>query len=67
MTQPKPFFTFALLFLGLCISQEVLAQEARLLRNPSISENHIAFAYAGDVWLADTDGPMCGELLPFRE
>ncbi|MDF9795038.1 tricorn protease [Catalinimonas alkaloidigena] len=56
MTQPKPLFKLAMLFLALCTSKEILAQESRLLRNPAISNEHISFAYAGDIWLADTDG-----------
>ncbi len=32
------------------------AQGTRLLRQPSISDDHIAFAYAGDIWIASTDG-----------
>jgi len=32
------------------------ADETLLLRDPDISQNHIAFVYAGDIWLADRDG-----------
>ncbi|GHF89208.1 S41 family peptidase [Thalassotalea marina] len=31
-------------------------QETRLLRQPTISEDHISFIYGGDVWLADLKG-----------
>ncbi|WP_343703651.1 PDZ domain-containing protein [Chitinophaga sp.] len=30
--------------------------ETKLLRNPAVSEKHIAFMYAGDIWLANRDG-----------
>lgn len=30
--------------------------ETLLLRNPSISAQHITFVYGGDIWLADKDG-----------
>lgn len=30
--------------------------ETLLLRNPSISDQHISFAYGGDIWVADKDG-----------
>jgi len=30
-----------------------LAQETRLLRQPTISDTHIAFCYGGDIWKAD--------------
>ena len=32
------------------------AQETRLLRQPSISDKHIAFVYAGDMWITDLSG-----------
>jgi tricorn protease len=31
-------------------------RDTRLLSQPAISTNHIAFAYAGDLWVADLDG-----------
>ncbi len=43
----------AMLALGPVYSQ---AQETKLLRNPAVSEKHIAFMYAGDIWLANRDG-----------
>ena len=30
--------------------------ETLMLRSPSISDNHIVFAYAGDIWIADING-----------
>src|SRR5687768_14299541 len=30
--------------------------DTRLLTDPAVSERHIAFAYANDVWLANVDG-----------
>ncbi|WP_119079685.1 S41 family peptidase [Chitinophaga alhagiae] len=30
--------------------------ETKLLRNPAVSEKHIVFMYAGDIWLANRDG-----------
>ena len=30
--------------------------ETKLLRQPSISRDHLAFVYGGDIWLADRDG-----------
>ncbi|MEL7487498.1 MAG: peptidase S41, partial [Pseudomonadota bacterium] len=32
------------------------ADQTLLLRDPAISENHLAFVYAGDLWIADRDG-----------
>jgi tricorn protease len=30
--------------------------ETRLLREPTISKDHLAFVYAGDIWVSDRDG-----------
>lgn len=32
------------------------SEEARLLRQPAISAEHVAFAYAGDLWITGVDG-----------
>lgn len=42
---------------GLC-SAGAIAQPAQtlLIRQPAISANHLAFVYAGDIWLADHNG-----------
>ncbi|MEM8483989.1 MAG: PDZ domain-containing protein [Bacteroidota bacterium] len=37
-------------------------QEARLLRQPTISESHIAFAYGSDLWIADQTGGQARRL-----
>ena len=38
------------------------AQDARLLRQPSVSATHIAFAYGGDLWLVGRDGGQARRL-----
>ncbi|MGS2719566.1 S41 family peptidase [Paraglaciecola aestuariivivens] len=38
------------------ISSSVLAESTRLLRQPSLSDTHIVFAHAGDIWLSDLNG-----------
>jgi tricorn protease len=30
--------------------------ETRLLRQPAVSKDHLAFVYAGDIWMSDRDG-----------
>lgn len=45
-------FVCTLLF----VTTNLFAQETRLLRQPSLSENHIAFCYGSDIWVADADG-----------
>ena len=32
------------------------AEEARLLRQPTVSENHVAFVYANDIWIVSRQG-----------
>lgn len=34
----------------------VNAQETRLLRQPTMSDQHIAFTYGGDIWISDLNG-----------
>ena len=46
--------------LGVCLLVlSTYAQDTRLLRQPSISDTHIAFAYGGDIWVSSLgdDGP----------
>jgi tricorn protease len=41
------------------LAQGVASSESRgplLLRDPSLSETHVAFSYAGDIWVANRDG-----------
>ena len=33
-----------------------IRRETFLLKQPTLSASHVAFLYAGDVWLADLDG-----------
>ena len=44
-----------LLFAALA-AVEAVAQDARLLREPAISAEHIAFTYGGDLWIVDRAG-----------
>jgi tricorn protease len=36
--------------------------DARMLRNPDVSSTHIAFVYAGDIWIVDRDGGLAQRL-----
>jgi tricorn protease len=38
------------------------AEETRLVRQPALSESHIAFVYAGDLWIVDRTGGMARRL-----
>ena len=47
-------FLFVLVFVTLAHGVDI--NDTRLLAQPAISKNHIAFIYAGDLWVADLDG-----------
>ena len=52
-----PFIVLALsLFLVVAAASAVDFEDTRLLHQPAVSDRHVAFAYAGDLWLADRDG-----------
>ena len=38
------------------VTGEIDIIDTKLLSQPSISKNHIAFVYAGDLWISDIDG-----------
>jgi tricorn protease len=50
LTQRKYFY---LILLFLLIESAVTAQGTRLLRQPSLSANHISFSYGGDIWITE--------------
>lgn len=53
---PRPLRPFLLLALLLLVPRPTSAQGTRLLREPDLSRDLIAFAYAGDVWVVGRDG-----------
>ncbi|MBP9924488.1 MAG: PD40 domain-containing protein [Cyclobacteriaceae bacterium] len=46
----KNIFLFLIFLL---IESVVIAQGTRLLRQPSLSANHVAFSYGGDIWVTE--------------
>ncbi len=44
------------LMLGACFVSATTFADTQLLRQPSVSRDHLAFVYGGDIWLADRDG-----------
>ena len=50
------FFIALLSGLGLAGTLDAQDEQTRLLRDPDISESHLVFVYAGDLWLAGRDG-----------
>ena len=51
-------FKLALVVLCLCLAATNASAEvdARMLRYPDVSQTHIAFVYAGDIWLVEKGG-----------
>ncbi len=53
------YFKFNLFYIFLVLPLYTIAQnteDTRLMHSPAISEKHIAFIYAEDLWIADRDG-----------
>src|SRR5215831_884875 len=55
----KPIFTIVLV-LGLCAAAS--AQGTRLLRQPAVSRDLVAFEYAGDLWVVSREGGQARRL-----
>lgn len=47
---------FVALWLLLCSGLPSRAIDARLLRQPDVSQTHITFVYAGDIWIVSKEG-----------
>ena len=52
------WFAAALLASSAFATPMAVAQdnETKLLRDPALSDDKLAFAYAGDIWIANADG-----------
>jgi len=55
MRLPRKYHSCALLLLSF-LTVNAVAQGTRLLRQPAISNNEIAFVYAGDIWTVSKNG-----------
>ncbi|MBM3908986.1 MAG: PD40 domain-containing protein, partial [Gemmatimonadetes bacterium] len=53
------------LLAGLCVAA-VLPAQTRLLRSPSVSAKHIAFAYAQNIWVVERAGGAARRLTSFQ-
>lgn len=54
-----------LLFLGLILllsPSSLISQGTRLLREPTLSQEHVAFTYGADLWVASRDGGLARRL-----
>ncbi len=52
----KSTSNFILFLFLVIVASESFGQGTRLLRQPSLSDTHIAFSYASDIWVANRDG-----------
>jgi len=62
MIRPRFLIVFALLFPAFALAQTPAAQPPLLLRNPSLSQDRIAFRYADDVWTVSREGGVAERL-----
>lgn len=58
--------TLFFLLLFLYNAHFLTAQGTRLLRQPAVSERHVAFVYADDIWIADREGGDARRLTSFE-
>ncbi|MEJ0101291.1 MAG: PDZ domain-containing protein [Bacteroidota bacterium] len=56
MPATKTLYSTSILLLSFLIQSSLSAQGTRLLRQPSLSNKHIAFEYGADIWIADKNG-----------
>src|SRR6188768_2193100 len=65
----KRLFVITLMTLGIVAGSAGLRANGtptRLLRTPSISANHVAFAYANNIWIVDRKGGDARRLTSFQ-
>ena len=54
---------FTILFFTLIMYTDAKGQvDARMLRNPDVSQTHIAFVYANDIWIVSKEGGVANRL-----
>jgi tricorn protease len=51
-----------LLLLLTFLASPLSAQDTRLLREPTLSQDHVAFTYGADLWVAPRDGGLARRL-----
>ena len=51
-----PFVLILIIAMPVFLAGGIDINDTKLLSQPAISKTHIAFAYAGDLWIADIDG-----------
>ncbi|MCX7880647.1 MAG: PDZ domain-containing protein [Ignavibacteria bacterium] len=56
------WYVLAIIFMFVSISDNILAEEARLLRFPNPSKDYITFVYAGDIYIVRKEGGVARRL-----
>lgn len=62
MKKPVLFFCLILFALTLNVSKAKAQIDARMLRQPDVSDTHIAFSYADDIWVVPKEGGLASRL-----
>src|SRR4030043_1275825 len=59
----KPIQIFAVFIILSLVSFQSYSQvDARMFRFPDVSETHITFTFAGDIWIVEKDGGLAYKL-----
>ena len=72
LVRSMPWLVFPALLLALQVAPEPVVNAApngeatRLLRTPTVSATHIAFAYANNIWVGRARGGMARRLTSFQ-
>src|SRR5437763_4671450 len=59
-------FLFSVALLSAAVHTTTAAPGTRLLRMPAVSADHIAFAYANNIWIVDRKGGSARRLTSFQ-
>ena len=51
-----PILGVALILTGTLKATGIDTQDTKLMTQPAVSDSHIAFVYANDLWVADLNG-----------
>lgn len=58
----KNFFFFSMLFFASAAQITTAQVNAKMFQYPDVSQTHITFTYAGDVWIVSKDGGIANKL-----
>mgnify|MGYP001254166082 CR=1 FL=1 len=58
----KKFYLISIIFVFCIHCFTAIQAQTRLLRNPDVTDSHIAFEYAGDIWICNINGSQAQRL-----